>query len=150
MEGIRFCLGVGVCFVFCFCESFCALAPVRFEPADAQYESSVAQTAHLSASLLPDGLSFDLLQHTAQVKEVRKARTKEAEETHRNELSHLTSDHSDLLSTMQKRCASKSGTGHWLAAFATAADDFVLSNEEFRTALCIRYAIAPPQTSRQM
>ena len=76
---------------------------------------------------------------------MRKARAKEADEAHRRELNHLTSDQSDLLSAMQKRCASKSRTGHWLAAFATAADDFVLSNEEFRTALCIRYAIAPPK-----
>ena len=111
---------------------------------DAQFESSMTQTSHLTASLHPDGPAFELPQHAARVKQGQKVRRKTAEEAHREELDYLTGNQTDLLSAMQKRCATKKGTGHWLAAFATAADDFILSNEEFRTAMCMRYAIAPP------
>jgi hypothetical protein len=110
-----------------------------------QYAASLAASVHLVRALRPPRPSFDRNTHIDVVKVATAAHRLKVKSAHDNTLGALLGEGEDALpNPLAKRVATVHGTGHWLTASPSTPQGDLLTNDEFRVGICVRFGLRPP------
>lgn len=108
--------------------------------ADANYKNSILMNSHLLASLRGTD-TFRSADHMSVTKEVRSELKLRRSEENESELERLTA----TMTPAQRRTIMRGKeTGQWLSALPTTVSGTILSPQEFRDSLFLRYGLTPP------
>ena len=114
--------------------------PNPVESAQLNHESSVLLTSHLTKALRDPAVEFDPVVHRDTMGEARKDLRERTDER----LSATLDRCLDQLSAADSRTIRRGArTGAWLNTLPSTVNGTLLSAQEFRDALCTRYALTP-------
>ena len=119
--------------------------PNPVNTANSNFENSILMNAHLIRAL--NGLTdFKISDHLSMIKEVRSEIRKRNVEKCNNQLTNLTKNMSD---TERRTIMRGKDTGQWLSVVPSLLNGTVLSPQEFRDGLALRYAHTPKDLPRR-
>jgi hypothetical protein len=119
--------------------------PNPTESAASNYENSCLRNSHLIAALRGN----ENFRHSNHLTTIREANA----ELKTRQSNHLESQLSEILDTLspdiRRAILRAKDTGHWLSIFPSIINGTVLSPQEFRDALFLRYARTPPDLPKK-
>ena len=114
--------------------------------ADEQYRASTDASAYLVKALTPsdDAPPFSCAANVDCIVNAKKAHRRRLEEAHKHTIAILRGNSDSCLTDKyEKKVAGDESPGEWLGAYPTGRSDFLVSRDEYRVGICIRYGKNP-------